>query len=191
MRLFIPAMLCVAGSAWADPMWAGAHGRVTEGQRIEVFAGPGSAGASFTTAAEPRAAWAAEFSWGFAGRTGELRGAHLWQLNQTGFATVSAQLGVEVLLVPVGGLDLGAGPQLGLTLSLGGRRFNVDVGAQLAVEAFVISGGPRVPLRAVLGLNGLISHVSVAVMARAGVDVEAGRPFVGRAEVVVALGWVR
>lgn len=181
-----------SSAAHAEGAWLTARGRLLPEVRVEAWGGPRTAGVGLVLPDEDaRAGWGLETSFAFLDRTLELRGTRAWQLSKTRFATASATVGLSGFLVAVGGLDLGLGPHAGLTLSLGGRAFTVDLGLQTGFEAFVNQEVPRLPQRALIGLTLRLGQVSVAVMARAGADLLPGRYFVGRGEFIVSVGWLR
>lgn len=187
------AVLTLAGVAHAEGAWLTARGRLQPETRVEVWGGPRTLGLGFVRPDEANAAagWGAEASYAFLDRTLELRGTRVWQFSKTRFATGSATVGASGFMVTAGGLDLGLGPHAGLTLSLGGRTFSVDLGLQTGVELFVNEAAPRLPQRALIGLNFLFGRVALSLMARAGADVIPGHFFVGRGDFVLALGWLR
>ncbi|WPB77231.1 hypothetical protein KYC5002_50660 [Archangium violaceum] len=120
----------------------------------------------------------------------ELRGAGQWQLTSgKGAFQASAQLGLTAYGVVRGPADLGLGPHAGLIASLGGPRFEGFLGAQAGLEAFLRTGGPRVPLRALLGARGRLGPWGLALTARAGVDFEGGLYATWRGDVLLALSW--
>jgi hypothetical protein len=179
-----------AGGAHAEGAWLTARGRLQPELRVEGWGGPRTAGLGFVRPDEPGAsgAWGLEASYAFLDRAVELRGTRQWQLSKTRFATASATVGASGFMVTAGGLNLGLGPHAGLTLSLGGRAFSVDLGLQTGAELFVSQDSVRLPQRALIGVNVLIGRVAVSFMARAGADLLPGRYFVGRGEFVICLG---
>jgi hypothetical protein len=193
-RAKVAALAAVLGAtpALADASWLTARGRLLDAARAEVWGGPRTIGLGVVVPDGPdaRAGLAAELAWSFIDRTAELRGSRQWQFTQTGFATGSATLGVSGIVVPEGSFDLGIGPHAGLTLSLGGDTFTVDLGLQTGFELFVKQEGPRLPQRALVGLNLRLAHFTMAVMARIGVDLQPGRSMAGRGEFVVSVGWL-
>jgi hypothetical protein len=193
-RLGPLAVALLASTALGDASWLTARGRLMPETRLEVFGGVREAGVGVVLpdGPEARAALAAEVLYSHVDRTAELRGARVWQFTEGRFATASASLGVSALLVPEGVPTVGAGPHAGLTLSLGGRTFSVELGLQAGLEVFGTQPAVRVPLRALLGLDFAFGPVSLALMARMGVDLEPGRPFlVGRGDAILALGWLK
>jgi hypothetical protein len=197
-RAAVLALLIWAPAAIGEAAWLTARGRLAPALRVEAFGGLRSLGAGVVLpdaatadAPEPRAAFALEGQWSYADRAAEVRGTRVWQFTSSGVATASATAGVSLLLVPVGDVDLGLGPHGGLTLSLGGRTFSVDLGLQAGVEFFGRRPPCRVPLRAVLGLNLIVGPVSVSLLARGGADLQPGAFFVMRGDFVLSLGWLR
>jgi len=194
LRLAVLLAATLATAAQADATWLAARGRLAPETRLEVFAGVRSVGAGVVLPddASARAALAAEGLWNYLDRTAELRGARVWQLTEPGLATASASLGVSALLVPEGVPTLGAGPHAGLSLALGGRAFSVQLGLQAGLELFGTQPPVRFPVRALLGVDVALGPVSLALLARAGADLEPGRAFfVGRGDVILALGWLK
>jgi hypothetical protein len=191
-RAVLLALTLLAPAALAEGAWLPARGRVSPQLRLEAFGGPRAAGVGVVApdAPDASAAFAAEALWSYADRTAELRGTRVWQLTPAGFATASASLGLSVVLVPVAGADLGAGPHAGLNLALGGRTFAVNLGLQAGVEAFGRVPSARVPLRALLGFDLALGSVTVSLMARTGADLSSGGPFVFRGDAILALGWL-
>jgi hypothetical protein len=120
----------------------------------------------------------------------ELRGSGQWQLSsgERAFST-SAQLGLTVLGVVRGPADVGLGPHAGLFVGLGGARLEGFLGAQAGAEAFLRTGGPRVPLRGVLGARGRLGGLGLALTARAGVDLERGLSATWRGDVQLSVDW--
>lgn len=192
-RAALLAVVTSAGAAQAEGAWLTARGRLQPETRVEAWGGPRTVGLGLVRPddAEARGGWGVETSFAFLDRTLELRGTRVWQLSKTRFATGSATVGASGFMVTAGGLDLGLGPHAGLTLSLGGRTFSVDLGLQTGFEFFVNQDAPRLPQRALIGFNFLFGRVTVSLMARAGADIIPGHFFVGRGEFVVSLGWLR
>lgn len=189
------ALLLAAAPAFAEPGWLSLHGRVPTGDRLEALVGTRSLGVGGTLAtardddAAKSDAWLAELQWGTSDRTAELRVAHAWTLNRPAFASASAHVGATALLVPSGHPDVGFGLVGGVALSLGGSTFQWDFGAQTGAELFVATGGPRIPVRLSTGPALRLGDFSVALWARAGVDVEPGHSMLYRGEVLLAAGW--
>ncbi len=183
----------LSGPAVAESGWLSARGRLLPETRVEAFVGTRSFGVGVlrTDDGNPRAGLALEGVVTFVDRVAELRGARVWQLSQTRFGTASASLGGSAFIVPQAALDLGLGPHAALNLSLGGQVFSVDLGLQTGVEFFLRQqGAPRLPQRALVGLNLRVSEFLVSAMARVGVDLVPGRNFVGRGEVMLSVGWL-
>lgn len=193
-RLVALGVAGLATAAAADGAWLTARGRLAPESRLEAFGGVRAVGVGVVVPddAGAGAALAAEAAYGYLDRTVELRGSRVWQLTRAArFASASASVGVSALLVPEGAPALGAGPHAGLTLALGGRTFSVQLGVQAGLEVFGTQPAVRVPLRALLGLDFALGPVSLALLARAGADLEPGRPFaVGRGDAVLVLGWL-
>jgi hypothetical protein len=190
MRLL--ALVLVPGVALAESGWLVARGRLLPETRLEAFVGSDTFGAGFvrTDTSNGRAGISFEGVIGFIGRTAELRGARVWQLGATRFATASVSLGGAAFLVPDRRVpEVGLGPHGQLSLTLGGRVFAVDLSLETGAELF-FRGGLRLPQRAGLGLHLRIAEFTVALMARAGADLAVGRSFVGRGEVMLAVGWL-
>ncbi|MBM4783975.1 MAG: hypothetical protein GQE15_40405 [Archangiaceae bacterium] len=187
-------LLLGAMTAHAEGGWLSARGRLLPETRMEAFVGTRSFGAGFlrTDAGSARAGLTFEGVVGFTDRDAELRGARVWQVTQTGFATTSVSLGGAAFIVPDrAAFDLGIGPSATLALSLGGPVFSVDLSLQTGLEVFLRQqGAPRLPQRAGLGLHLRVSEFTVAVMARIGADLFPGRNFVGRGEVMLSVGWL-
>lgn len=192
-RAVLLAALTLATAAHAEAAWLTARGRLQPETRLEAWGGPRTVGVGLVRPDEAGASagWGVETSYAFPDRTLELRGTRVWQFSKTRFATGSATVGASGFMVTAGGLDLGLGPHAGLTLSLGGRTFSVDLGLQTGFEVFVNQDAPRLPQRALIGFNFLFGRVALSLMARAGADVLPGHFFVGRGELVVSLGWLR
>ncbi len=195
MRRALAALVLVglSGPAVAESGWLSARGRLLPETRVEAFVGTRSFGVGVlrTDDGNPRAGLALEGVVTFVDRVAELRGARVWQLSQTRFGTASASLGASAFIVPQAALDLGLGPHAALNLSLGGQVFSVDLGLQTGVEFFLRQqGAPRLPQRALVGLNLRVSEFLVSAMARVGVDLVPGRNFVGRGEVMLSVGWL-
>jgi hypothetical protein len=192
MRATALLVVVCSGSALAEGAWLTARGRLLPETRLEVFGGPRSVGVGLVRpdAEGATAGLAAEVAYVFADRVSELRGSRVWQFTAPRFGTGSASLGLTGIVVPEGAFDLGIGPHAGLTLALGGDTFTVDLGLQTGLELFVRQQTPRLPQRAILGLNFHLGKVAVSVMGRIGADLLPGRPFVGRGEVILSLGWL-
>lgn len=193
-RALISLLLFTATAAQAEAGWLSARGRLLPETRMEAFVGTRSFGAGFlrTDTGNARAGLTFEGVVGFTDRDAELRGARVWQVTQTGFATTSVSLGGAAFIVPDrAAFDLGIGPQASLALSLGGPVFSVDLSLQTGLEVFLRQqGAPRLPQRAGLGLHLRVSEFTIAAMARVGADVFPGRNFVGRGEVMLSVGWL-
>jgi hypothetical protein len=186
------AVVSWSGVSVAEGAWLTARGRLLPETRLEAFGGPRSLGVGLVhpDADGAPAGVAVEVAYVLPDRVAELRGNRVWQFTAPRFGTASASLGLTGIVVPEGAFDLGIGPQAGLTLALGGDTFTVDLGLQSGLELFVRQVTPRLPQRALVGLNFHLGKVSASVMARMGVDLLPGRPFVGRGEVILSLGWL-
>ena len=191
--VFSTALLLAPVAAAEAPVLT-ARGRV-DASHLSLLAGPQGVGLGFLLAAPPApesrpTAFGGELF--VLPSTGvlELRGAGQWQLTSgEGLFHASAQLGITAYGVVRGPADLGAGPHAGLTASLGGPRLEGFLGAQAGLEAFLRTGGPRVPLRALLGARGRLGPWGLALTARAGVDLERGLSATWRGDVLLALSW--
>ncbi|MDX2012447.1 MAG: hypothetical protein SFW67_19780 [Myxococcaceae bacterium] len=181
-----------ANSAWAEAGWLSSRGRLLTPTRVEAFVGTRSFGAGFvrTDTGNARAGLTFEGVVGFADRAAELRGARLFQLTETRFATAMLSLGGAAFVVPDRAFDLGLGPQASLALSLGGERFTVDLALQTGVELFLRQEAPRLPQRAVLGLTLRLWEFTLSAFARVGADLLPGRNFIGRGELMVSVAWL-
>lgn len=192
--LVLTSALLLAPVAAAEAPLLTARGRV-EASHLSLLAGPQGVGLGFLLAAPPvpdsrPVAFGGELF--VLPSTGvlELRGAGQWQLTSgEGAFQASAQLGLTTYGVVRGPADLGLGPHAGLTASLGGPRLEAFLGAQAGLEAFLRTGGPRVPLRALLGTRGRLGPWGLALTTRAGVDLERGLSPTWRGEVLLALSW--
>jgi hypothetical protein len=182
----------LSSSAWAEAGWLSSRGRLLEPTRLEAFVGTRSFGAGFvrTDASNPRAGLTFEGVVSFADRAAELRGARLFQLTRTSFATALVSVGGAAFVVPDRAFDLGLGPQAALGLSLGGERFTVELSLQTGVEVFLRQEAPRLPQRAVLGLTLRLWEFTLSAFARVGADLIPGRNFIGRGELMVSVGWL-
>jgi hypothetical protein len=191
-RAWVWVVLGLSSTCWAEASWLTARGRLLEETRLEVWGGPRTVGLGLVSPDGPgaRAGLGAEVAYVIPDRVAELRGSRVWQFTAPRFGTASASLGITGIVVPEGNFDLGVGPHAGLVLALGGEHFTVDLGLQTGLELFVRQQGPRLPQRALLGLNFHLGQLSVSVMARIGADLLPGHPFVGRGEFIVALGWL-
>lgn len=193
-RALISLISFTAATSSAEAGWLSARGRLLPETRLEAFVGTRSFGAGVlrTDTGNPRAGLTFEGVVGFTDRDAELRGARVWQVTQTGFATTSVSLGGAAFIVPDrAAFDLGIGPHASLALSLGGPVFSVDLSLQTGLEVFLRQqGAPRLPQRAGLGLHLRVSEFTIAAMARIGADLFPGRNFVGRGEVMLSVGWL-
>jgi hypothetical protein len=182
----------LASSAWGEAGWLSSRGRLIEATRVEAFVGTRSFGAGFVRAdtSNARAGLTFEGVVSFADRAAELRGARVYQLTQTRFATALVSVGGAAFVVPDRAFDLGLGPHVALGLSLGGERFTVDLSLQTGVEVFLRQEAPRLPQRAVLGLTLKLWEFTLSAFARVGADLVPGRNFIGRGELMVSVGWL-
>jgi hypothetical protein len=167
-RLVFAVVLLLPMGAFAESMWLTSHGRLLPDSafNLEAFVGTRSAGVGAM-----QGGLGAELAYFFTDRTVELRAAKAWQLK-VGAASASATIGGASYLVP-DAFDLGIGPQLGLTLGLGGERFQFDLGLQTGADAFV-RGALRFPQRGLVGFSAHLGPVVVGLQARLGVDLEVG-----------------
>ncbi len=181
-----------ATSASAEAGWLSSRGRLVAPTRLEAFVGTRSFGAGFvrTDTGNERAGLTFEGVVSFADRAAELRGARLFQLTETRFATATLSLGGAAFVVPDRAFDLGVGPQASLAVSLGGERFTVDLALQTGAEVFLRQEAPRLPQRAVLGLTLRLWEFTLSAFARIGADLVPGRNFIGRGELMVSVGWL-
>jgi len=185
--------LLASQAAWAEAGWLTARGRLLSETRVEAFVGTRSFGVGFVRAdsSDPRAGVSFEAVAGYLDRDAELRGARVWQVTATRVATASVSVGGAAFVVPDRAFDVGLGPQAQVALSLGGQVFSVELALQTGVELFLRQQGwARLPQRAVLGLHLRWTEFTIALAARAGVDLFPGRSFVGRGEVMVSVGWL-
>lgn len=192
-RVTLAASLLLASVSAAEAGWLGARGRLLPETRVEAFLGTRSFGAGLVRADtdDPRAGLTFEGLVGFLDRDVEVRGARLWQLTRTQFATASVSVGGAAFLVPDRAVDVGLGPHAQLALSLGGPVFSVELALQTGLEVFLRQPSlPRLPQRAVLGALLRVSEFTVSLAARAGADLVPGRTFIGRGEVMVSVGWL-
>lgn len=191
MRL---AVCCSASVAMAEAGWLTARGRLLPETRVEAFAGTRSFGVGVvrTDDTNARAGVSFEAVVGFLDRDLELRGARVWQVSSTGFATASVAVGGAAFLIPDrAGADGGLGPHGTLSLSLGGRVFSVDLSLQTGAELFFRAPlTVRLPQRASLGLHLRLAEFAISVAARTGADLMPGRNFVGRGEVMIGVSWL-
>lgn len=188
----VALVVLLAGTgARADAGWLTSRGRVQPQSRLEAWGGPHSFGAGVLLLDEGRddRGVGLEVAWVVPDRVAALRLGRTWQLTRVGVAAVSATVGGTGWFVPSPLLDLGAGPQASLGLTLGGEVFSVELGLQSGVEVFVRQEGPRLPQRAQLGFSLRLGHWAVSLLARLGADVLPGRGFVGRGEAVLSLSW--
>lgn len=188
------AALLVCGAAQvahAEVGWLASTARIDAPQRFAVFGGPNDVGtgAQLTFAQGTQAA-SVEVLWALAMRNAEARIAHLWLLRKGDWVSLSAAVSGSVIVVP-GPFDLGFGPNGALTLNIGRRALSVQLGVQTGAEVFVREFGPRFVERLFLGITGAAGPIGWGLLARAGADLEPGQPFVGRADVVLALSWLR
>lgn len=119
----------------------------------------------------------------------ELRLGMLWQLVSAGLFSVTTQLNGALFAPTRGPLDVGLGPEAGISVGLGGDGFEVFLGAQAGAEGFARGPGVRFPARLALGLRAGIGGFRASLVARAGADFEPGLLPTGRAEVALLLGW--
>jgi len=174
--------------ARADAPWVTSSARLDEGRQVEVSIGTRAFGAGLLVADTPSTAIGAEGLLYPGDRVFELRGARQWRLTRTGrLFSLSVQAGAASFATVSGPFDLGVGPEGGLTVGWGWQHFMVDLGAQAGAEVFARSGGPRFPLRLLLGLGTRLGRVGLGVWGRAGADLEAGRPVTFRLEATAAL----
>lgn len=199
MRAF-PASLVLAGAlllapvAAAEPPVLTARSRVDD-SHLSLLAGPQGVGLGFLLARPPEpdahpTAFGGELFLHPSPGVLELRGAGQWQLGPCERAAcASAQLGFTAYGVVRGPADVGLGPHAGLTVGLGGERLEGFLGAQAGLEAFLHTGGPRFPLRLLLGGHGRLGPLGLSLTARAGVDLEHGLYATWRGDVLLAVSW--
>jgi hypothetical protein len=192
LRPALLAALLLSPSAFAEAGFLTTRGRLLPEARLEVWGGQGNVGLGLVKpdADDARAAWGVELSWALQNRYAEARVGRQWQFSKTRFATGSVTVGGTAIVVPVGAPDLGLGPHVTLNLGLGGRAFTVDLSLMTGAELFTSAASPRLPQRLQLGVNGRIGAFTLAAMARTGIDLEPGKNFIFRGELIFSLGWL-
>ncbi|WP_257457723.1 hypothetical protein [Archangium lipolyticum] len=192
--LVFSTVLLLASVAAAEAPILTARSRVDD-SRLSLFAGPQGVGVGFLLPRAPEpgvrpTAFGGEFFVHPGSGVLELRGAGQWRLGSgEGSFSASAQLGLTAYGVVRGPADAGLGPHGGLFVGLGGPRLEGFLGAQAGAEAFLRTGGPRFPLRAVLGGHGRLGPLGLTLTARAGVDLEHGLSPTWRGDVLLSLDW--
>jgi hypothetical protein len=192
--LFFTAALLLAPVASADAPLITARSRV-EASHLSLLVGTHGVGLGFLLPRPPvpdarPTAFGGELLVHPGEGVLELRGSGQWQLSsgERAFST-SAQLGLTVLGVVRGPADLGLGPHAGFFVGLGGQHLEGFLGAQAGTEVFFRTGGPRFPLRGVLGARGRLGGLGLALTARAGVDLEHDLYATWRGDVQLSLDW--
>jgi hypothetical protein len=190
-RLLVTGLLLLAGGVAAEPPALSARSRV-EPSHVSVLAGTRGFGLGLSLAREPTGegrpgALSAELLYVPADGVLELAGARQWRLTGEGLLAASMHLGVVAYGVLRGPADVGIGPSAGLFVGLGGPAVEVFLGGQAGAEAFLRTGGARVPLRGLLGLRGRVGTVGLGLTGRAGVDVEPGLYPTWRGEVLLVV----
>lgn len=185
-------LVMTSTAAFAEAPWVSARGRLAPRPRLEVFAGPGSAGAGVVLLDRDSTSrgYSVEGGFRYFDRVLDLRGTRVWQVTPKRVATVSVLLGGSATFVPEGGFDVGICPHAGAVLALGGERFTVDLFVQTGAELFVRAPSIRFPQRVGLGLNLRVGDFGFSLMGRAGADVSTRGSFAGRAEAVLAVSWL-
>jgi hypothetical protein len=174
--------------ARAEAAFVTSSARLEEGRKVEVSVGTRAFGVGVLVADTPSTAFGAEALFAPADRVFEVRGARQWRLTEAARTfSLSAQAGAATYATAAGPFDAGVGPEGGLALGWSWDHFSVDLGAQAGAELFFRSGGPRFPLRLVLGLGTRLGKVGLGAWGRAGVDLEPGRPLTFRLEAALAL----
>ncbi|QRN97476.1 hypothetical protein JRI60_52595 [Archangium violaceum] len=192
--LVFSGALLLAPLAAAEAPILTARSRVDD-SRLSLFAGPQGVGVGFLLArpagpdVRPTAFGGELFVHPGSGVL-ELRGAGQWRLGSgEGAFSASAQLGLTALGVVRGPADVGLGPHGGLFVGLGGPRLEGFLGVQAGAEAFLRTGGPRFPVRTVLGGRGRLGPVGLTLTARAGMDLEHDLYATWRGDVLLSLDW--
>ena len=179
--------LLVSALACAESAVSGAQSHIPDRARIDLLVGTRVLGVGFT-APRDTSAWGAEGVWAWNDRVLELRGNHQWLLATSEPLAFSAHLGATALVVPVGGFDVGGGPQAGLTLGWSGQIIRFDVGLEGGAEGFFTSSGLRFPVRLVPALRARLGRLELGLVAKAGLDLTVKAPSAFRYEALALVG---
>jgi hypothetical protein len=180
----------VASAALAEAPVLSAHSRV-EGSRVGLLLAPHGVGAGVVLAQEGEAPVTLSAEALYIPGTGvaEVRGAWQRRLTGEGLFSASVQVGLVGYGVLRGPADVGLGPHVGLFAGLGGSHLEGFLGAQAGAEYFLRTGGPRLPVRGLLGLRGRLGNVGLGLVLRGGQDFEPGLSPTWRGEALLSLCW--
>lgn len=184
-HLFVALCLCAPALARAEGPAVGlapraaATGYHASGSTLS-FGG----GASFDDA------WNVEARLAPWGGYAEALGGRGWSLRRDRLFAARLRVDGSLIVPYVGPRDLGAGAWLTATGGLGGERFELFLGAQGGLEAFVNPLEARFPVRLLLGLRGRLGPVELQLFARGGVDGQPRAPLAYRGELGLAIGYV-
>lgn len=179
MRREFLTLLLWASTASAEGDVFGIAARPQTDRSVGAYVGLLSVAA---TAVRPGPAndWRLTAQWFHADRFAALHATRTAALVDWPTFGLSYQLGTSLLVIPVGGLELGLGAHTALLAGWRFRFVSFAIGPEASVEGFVRPLGVRVPLRLAADARAHVGAFDIGLTGKAGADVDPDFSTTGR-----------